>query len=284
MPRIVTKAVRRPLAILVGGLLTASTLVGGASPAGAQPPAPHWGNYQWYGGQEKADVRAFWLVDRTGDPTLNAIIKYVADAVNASRAEHPELPYIALYRDDANAGRCFVNQTPGYSMASACMIRSLSLFGIKGLAATHGSPHFIGGAFAVSDGLTVEEAVTVVCHNFGHLMGLPDSNDDLSCMKHDFPSGQMKWYQQGDVDAILALYDHDDGQPPVAVVDTYSTPEDTALTVAAPGVLGNDSDVDGDTLSAAKVSDPAHGDVALNANGSFTYTPDADYNGTDSFT
>jgi VCBS repeat-containing protein len=71
---------------------------------------------------------------------------------------------------------------------------------------------------------------------------------------------------------------------PDAVNDTYTTPEDTALTRPAPGVLGNDTDVDGDPLTAVNASDPAHGSVTLNANGSFTYTPDSNYNGSDSFT
>ena len=66
--------------------------------------------------------------------------------------------------------------------------------------------------------------------------------------------------------------------------DTYSTTEDTALTVTAPGVLGNDSDPDRDSLSAARVSGPSHGKLTLNASGSFIYTPAADYHGTDSFT
>ncbi|HEV8274297.1 MAG TPA: Ig-like domain-containing protein, partial [Streptosporangiaceae bacterium] len=51
-----------------------------------------------------------------------------------------------------------------------------------------------------------------------------------------------------------------------------------------PGVLGNDSDPDGDTLSAVVASGPSHGSLTLNANGSFTYTPDANYSGPDSFT
>ena len=62
------------------------------------------------------------------------------------------------------------------------------------------------------------------------------------------------------------------------------TDEDTPLTVAAPGVLGNDTDADGDPLTAVLVSGPAHGTLTLNADGSFTYTPDANYNGPDSFT
>ena len=72
---------------------------------------------------------------------------------------------------------------------------------------------------------------------------------------------------------------------PVGVVDSYTTPRDTALVVPAlTGVLANDTDADGDTLTAAKVADPTHGTVTLNANGSFTYTPAANYVGPDSFT
>jgi len=71
---------------------------------------------------------------------------------------------------------------------------------------------------------------------------------------------------------------------PVATNDAYTTDEDTALTVAAPGVLGNDSDLDSSTLTAALVTGPVHGTLTLNANGSFTYTPAANFNGTDSLT
>src|SRR6202008_606753 len=71
---------------------------------------------------------------------------------------------------------------------------------------------------------------------------------------------------------------------PVAANDSYTTDEDTALTVAAPGVLGNDTDVDSTTLTAVVVAPPAHGTLTLHANGGFTYTPAANYNGADSFT
>src|SRR5438105_11998411 len=50
------------------------------------------------------------------------------------------------------------------------------------------------------------------------------------------------------------------------------------------GVLANDSDLDGDTLIATVATNPTHGTLALNANGSFTYTPAGNYNGADSFT
>ena len=56
------------------------------------------------------------------------------------------------------------------------------------------------------------------------------------------------------------------------------------LTVQAPGLLANDTDVEGDDLTATGLTQPAHGEVALAADGSFTYTPDAGYFGTDTFT
>src|SRR5207237_9073616 len=71
---------------------------------------------------------------------------------------------------------------------------------------------------------------------------------------------------------------------PVAVNDSYNGTEDTPLTIAAPGVLGNDTDVDGNPLTAAVLAQPAHGTVTVNANGSFTYTPALHYSGTDSLT
>src|SRR2546426_3856129 len=66
---------------------------------------------------------------------------------------------------------------------------------------------------------------------------------------------------------------------PVAVNDSFATDEDTALTITAPGVLGNDTDVDSPVLTAVVVTGPGHGALALNANGSVSYTPAAEFNG-----
>jgi len=72
--------------------------------------------------------------------------------------------------------------------------------------------------------------------------------------------------------------------PPVAVDDSYSVDEDGSLMVSTPGVLGNDTDSDGDALEAILGTGPAHGTLTLNANGSFTYTPEVNYSGQDNFT
>ena len=72
--------------------------------------------------------------------------------------------------------------------------------------------------------------------------------------------------------------------PPVAVDDSYNTDQDTVLNVAAPGVLGDDSDDDGDAITAVQASSAANGLAILNADGSFSYEPDPGFTGIDSFT
>jgi len=72
---------------------------------------------------------------------------------------------------------------------------------------------------------------------------------------------------------------------PIAQGDAYSVAMGATLTLdAATGVLANDSDADGDALTAALVASVTHGSLSLNADGGFTYTPTAGYSGPDSFT
>ena len=66
--------------------------------------------------------------------------------------------------------------------------------------------------------------------------------------------------------------------------DSYTTAEGKPLSVAAPGVLANDTAAGGATLTAVLVTGPAHGTLTLNPDGSFTYTPAAGFSGSDSFT
>jgi hypothetical protein len=73
---------------------------------------------------------------------------------------------------------------------------------------------------------------------------------------------------------------------PTAVADGYSVAEDGSLAPGAgTGVLANDDDPDNDGLTAVLGTGPTHDQsFTLNADGSFTYVPDPDYNGGDSFT
>jgi hypothetical protein len=70
---------------------------------------------------------------------------------------------------------------------------------------------------------------------------------------------------------------------PIAVRDSFQAIADRILTIAAPGVLKNDSDIDGGQLTAIKVDDPAHGEVFLESDGGFTYVPTTGYRGVDAF-
>lgn len=72
--------------------------------------------------------------------------------------------------------------------------------------------------------------------------------------------------------------------PPVGHASSHEGTEDEAIRADAPGVLTDASDVEGDPVSAEIVTEPASGSVELSADGSFSYTPDADFCGADTFT
>ncbi len=127
----------------------------------------------------------------------------------------------------------------------------------------------------------------------GSLASLDLTFGILQSEKNPFPGeiaqvrlydGSLSAQEVGDVvSEVTAYYSN---QPPVAQDDAYSLSEDTGLFLisAEDGVLKNDSDPDGDLLTAEIVTSTQHGELGLNAQGSFIYTPDADFFGTDQFT
>jgi Ca2+-binding RTX toxin-like protein len=82
--------------------------------------------------------------------------------------------------------------------------------------------------------------------------------------------------------AVVSLTVTPVADAPVANPDTFVGTKNQTLTVAAPGVLANDTPAN--LLHVVKVTDPAHGTLTLNADGSFTYVPNTNFAGTDSFT
>lgn len=114
----------------------------------------------------------------------------------------------------------------------------------------------------------------------GDLQYTPDPNvygtDRFTYSVQD-PSGARS-------DAAVDLWIRSVNDPPQAVADSYGTAEDTDLIVPAPGLLGNDADVDGDALTATLLAAPAHGSIHVQADGAFRYTPDPDSHGSDAFT
>jgi hypothetical protein len=78
---------------------------------------------------------------------------------------------------------------------------------------------------------------------------------------------------------LLAL-----GTGPVGTPDRYVVPTDRTLSIAPPGFLANDIDLNSEALTAVSIQDNVdHGILAAFANGSFTYTPNPGFTGTDSF-
>ncbi len=107
-----------------------------------------------------------------------------------------------------------------------------------------------------------------------------------------FPKAVAAGDFNGDGASDLALANEDSANVSVLLAevapsssgDFYRTARATALRVAAPGVLGNDADPNGDPLTAALDAAPLHGTVVLDADGSFSYDPDPAFAGTDTFT
>jgi VCBS repeat-containing protein len=136
-----------------------------------------------------------------------------------------------------------------------------------------------------STGLAVEK-VTDPAHGTLHLNADGSFTYDPAA---DFTGSDSFTYRTGDGNSFstaaqvsITVEPVDDA--PVASADTYSTDEDTPLSVdALNGVLANDTDVENDTLLAVQVDLPIHGTLVFNSDGSFLYTPDTDFNGSDQF-
>ena len=92
----------------------------------------------------------------------------------------------------------------------------------------------------------------------------------------------------GGAEGIATILDNDlpapNNRPPVAVNDTLSATEDTTASYTATQLLGNDSDPDNDSIFIASVTRGVGGDVTLNPDGTVTFTPDPNFNGTATFT
>jgi hypothetical protein len=72
--------------------------------------------------------------------------------------------------------------------------------------------------------------------------------------------------------------------PPTAAADHFAVDQNDTLHVPAGGILANDSSAHGHTLAAVLLVSPSHGTLSLTTDGSFTYTPNEGFYGTDSFT
>lgn len=145
----------------------------------------------------------------------------------------------------------------------------------------------INGTGIVSGGSVVVTGGTVTLNANGTLTFTPladyNGTPSFTYTVSDGQGGTAMATVTGTVNAVQ--------DPPVAQNDSFTTNEDVAVTF---DVRGNDSDPDGDALSVVQINGASiasgasvavtGGSVRLNANGTLTFTPSADYNGTPSFT
>ncbi len=204
------------------------------------------------------------------------------------------------------------NYTPdaGYSGSDSFTYQAQDDCGVSGIATATISIAVVNDApVAVDDGLTIAEdsgthAVDVVAndsdpdgdaltitgvsqgaHGFVMITGntvsyTPSINfNGADSFTYDISDGNG-----GSASATVTVSVSAVNDAPAAADDGYQVAEDDTLTVVAPGVLGNDHDMEDSTLAATLLSAPAYGTVSLNSDGSFTYTPEDNYNGPDSFT
>ncbi|HUP14446.1 MAG TPA: S8 family serine peptidase [Acidimicrobiia bacterium] len=133
------------------------------------------------------------------------------------------------------------------------------------------APHVAGTAAllqAVRPGITAAQMRTILMDTVDPIVGLTGTS-----------------VTGGRLNAHLAVLAAASNAAPVAGDDSYGVYVDTLLTVAAPGVLGNDTDADGDqlTVSASDAASVEGGVVSVAAGGSFTFMPAAGFVGSDSF-
>ena len=121
----------------------------------------------------------------------------------------------------------------------------------------------------------------------GTLYNIPVQRGGLFNVTGDFLFRDMAPF--GSYQGLWGIFRHNGGNAPMAGADFYATPKNVVLNIAAPGVLANDVDLDGDALTAQLVGGgttgitTAVGTVTLNTNGSFSYTPPLNFTGLDTF-
>lgn len=135
---------------------------------------------------------------------------------------------------------------------------------------------YIDGAFAGSHSeslrsLTTKSLQTSIGARRGGNNQFDGTIDDVR-----FYNGNLSL---SEVEALAQLSD----RPPTAYADSYTVALNTVFNVAAPGVLINDFELDGDSLTVSQVAPPSSGSLYLNTDGSFRFTPALDFNGVVTF-
>lgn len=136
-----------------------------------------------------------------------------------------------------------------------------------------------GSARLVTLGVGPEVGTLVLAEDGGFVFNPPDNWFGATSFTYFVEAGGRTSAATEVVLRVNAVNDR-----PVARQDAYALDEGTSITVdAAMGILANDTDADGDMLEMALANPPVNGTLVLEADGSFTYTPNPGFAGTDTF-
>ena len=206
----------------------------------------------------------------TGSAGFDTTASFTEDSPAVSVAPNTDLSDV----DDTNLESATITLTNHPDGASESLAVTTT-----GTSITPGSYNSGTGVLTLSGTDTKAHYQTVIRSlKYNNSSNTPDTTDRVVNVK----------VNDGDADSnephsTVSVAAHNDA--PVATADTYSVNEDATLSVAAPGVLGNDTDSDSASITAVLVSAPTNAQsFLLNADGSFDYAPNPDFAGADSFT
>ncbi len=238
------------------------------------------GSYSWSSSQLIADVQSWidnpsgnfgWMI--LGDETQPSSKRFDSrEAPNAANRPSLSVTY-TVAANDTNTAPAANNDSFAASAGS-----TLDVSVNQGLLANDSDPE--------NDSLTA----TVVSNPSGGTLALNLDGSFTYTPDTDFAGVDSFTYRVHDGKlfssaATVSITVDSTNRAPSALNDNYSVDEGQTLTVnAATGVLNNDSDPDNDSLNAAVVSNPSNGTLTLDSDGSFSYTPNANFTGSDSFT
>ena len=242
-------------------------------------------------------VNTYTFTNVTGNHTISATFAVNIYAITSSAGTGGTISPSGSVQVNSGANQTFtITPSTGYTVASVAVdgtsVGAVTTYTFTNVTANH----TISATFAVrrytitssaGTGGTISPSGSVQVNSGANqtFTITPSTGYNVSSVTVDGVSvGAVNTYTFTNVRANHTIRATFVSRRPVATNDNYTVSRNSTLNVAAPGVLANDTDPDGSALTAQLVTNPSHGTINLNSNGSFNYVPALNYTGTDTFT